>query len=1133
MYKYILFVIATVLFTICAAHAQEAHDYDPDIAEYSPEAVKAIDRFEVPEGMKTELFAAEPMLANPVCFYVDHQGRFYVAETFRHHQGVTDMREHTEWLLDDLASRTVEERLIAMKKNLGTDFPKYTIHHDRVRLITDTDGDGKADKSTVFADGFKDALSGIGAGLLTDGDAVYFTCIPELWRLEDTNGDGVAEEREVLSSGYGVHINFLGHDLHGLRKGPDGRLYFSIGDRGLHVKTFDGEVISEPDTGAVLRCWPDGSGLEIYHTGLRNPQELVFDNYGNLWTGDNNSDGGDLARLVWLVPGGDSGWHIGWQWIREPNPRGPWNSAKMWEPHFDGQPAHHLPPIANIGAGPSGFAYYPGTGMPDRYDGYFFLCDFRGDANRSLVHAFTVEPKGASFEMVDRHDFANHMLATDVDFGMEPGLYFSDWIQGWEQPKRGRIYRIFDPELEEDAASAETKRLLGEGMSVRKNEELTKLLSHSDQRVRLEAQYELARRPGDSLPIFLNIARDSGKLIPRLHGLWGIWQLILQDRAKPGHMVPFLQDSDAEIRAQAAKILGDVHAKNVSDVLVDALTDKSDRVRFFAATALGQVPRAVDRSAANGLIDLLRVNNNEDVYLRHAAVFGLAQQAAQLDLARLANDRSAAVRLGALLALRQLKSPLATAYLRDPDPFVELEAARAINDGPIPEGMRALARHPIGPDDDVALVRRVLNANLRAPSADSARRLAAFAATMEADTTLRAEALDHLAEWTEPYPLDAVTGLWRPTEGGALADARAALGDAASRLLDDPETEIRAAAAELAGRYGLLGTADVLLAIVKNDENDENLRIAALQSLDAMDAQQFDAALAAARDAAEPRLKMTAVAELATVAPEEAVGVIGALLDSDTADQMRAALDVLATIHTESADALLAEWTAKLVDGDVPGPVQLDVLRAARGHGGQRVSDQLSRYDAAVQAGGPIAPYRVALEGGDAREGWRVFFQNPSASCQRCHAIDGQGGIEVGPDLSTIGARKDREYLLRSIVTPNSEIAEGFENVTLEMADGHEYVGRVIEENDEQLVLEIHSESAGLFEAPAEDIPHSEVDVVAEGDEPVEYEVITLDKKEIASRERNLSSMPTNLVELLTLDDLRDVVAFLASRGSQ
>jgi len=152
-----------------------------------------------------------------------------------------------------------------------------------------------------------------------------------------------------------VHVALLGHDLHGLIVGPDRRLYFSCGDRGFHVETPDG-VIEHHHTGGVLRCNLDGTGLEVVHTGLRNPQELAFDDHGNLWTCDNNSDSGDKARWVNVVPGGDSGWRYSYQWIERPVSPGPWNLEKLWHPMHAGQPAYIVPPIANVTSGPSGLA---------------------------------------------------------------------------------------------------------------------------------------------------------------------------------------------------------------------------------------------------------------------------------------------------------------------------------------------------------------------------------------------------------------------------------------------------------------------------------------------------------------------------------------------------------------------------------------------------------------------------------------------------------------------------------------------------------------------------------------------------------------------------------------------------------
>ena len=96
----------------------------------------------------------------------------------------------------------------------------------------------------------------------------------------------------VMADGSVVVVELRGGRI--TRIEPDGKLYFSCGDRGFPVETERGPI-AHPHTGAVLRCNLDGSELEVYHTGLRNPQELVFDEHGNLFTGENNSDGGDNA----------------------------------------------------------------------------------------------------------------------------------------------------------------------------------------------------------------------------------------------------------------------------------------------------------------------------------------------------------------------------------------------------------------------------------------------------------------------------------------------------------------------------------------------------------------------------------------------------------------------------------------------------------------------------------------------------------------------------------------------------------------------------------------------------------------------------------------------------------------------
>ncbi|HET7535416.1 MAG TPA: hypothetical protein VFJ90_03120, partial [Candidatus Didemnitutus sp.] len=266
----------------------------PDMDKASDEGRQALARMKLPPGLTATLWAAEPMLANPVAFNFDEQGRMFVAETYRYGSSTLDIRGYMWMLEDELANRNQQDFLATVRKSFGDDGVKeLSKESEIVRLIEDTNGDGVADKSSIYADNFRTPLDGVAAGVLARRGEVWFTNIPAVWHF---TGHAKAETREELLRGFGVRFNFTGHDLHGLIFGPDGRIYFSCGDRGASVPTKEGTTVESPDTGSVYRCYPDGSHLELFATGLRNPQSLLFNEYGDLFTGDNDSDQGDEER---------------------------------------------------------------------------------------------------------------------------------------------------------------------------------------------------------------------------------------------------------------------------------------------------------------------------------------------------------------------------------------------------------------------------------------------------------------------------------------------------------------------------------------------------------------------------------------------------------------------------------------------------------------------------------------------------------------------------------------------------------------------------------------------------------------------------------------------------------------------
>jgi quinoprotein glucose dehydrogenase len=1069
----------------------------PSIRHSGPltEAALGMKSIRLPAGMQISLFAAEPMLANPVCFCIDEHNRFYVAETYRIHHGVEDTREHMYWLDDDLAAQTVADRVALFKKYLPDKWQSYGVEEERIRLIQDRSGRGKADHSEVFAGGFRDVADGIGAGLLARGDKVWYACIPNLWLLRDSKRSGKADGRTLLHTGYGVHVSFYGHDLHGLKLGPDGKLYFSIGDRGFNVTT-ENRKLFYPHTGAVLRCNPDGTDLEVVATGLRNPQELAFDQYGNLFTGDNNADHGDQARWVYVVEGGDSGWRIGFQYLTWPVDLGPWQLEHLWKPHWEGQAAYIVPPIANVADGPAGLVYYPGTGLAERYREHFFLCDFRGSSGMSGIRSFAVKPHGASFDFVDQHQFIWSVLATDVDFGTDGAMYVLDWIDGWSGTNKGRIYRVWDPERINDPAARSVKKLLANGMAGHSNEELARLLEHADMRVRQEAQFALVERGGGAVPILTRQALSSRKQLARLHAIWGLGQLGRKSPAVLEPVLHLLADPDAEVRCQAAKVCGDDRLAKSYDRLVKLLEDPLERVRFFAAQSLGKLGKP---QAMPGTLQMLRANADRDVYLRHAGVVALARLGYLNALRAAADDPSAAARMSVLLAWRRLENPEISLFLHDQDPALVLEAARAIYDVPIAAAFPDLAALARGNDLREPLLFRALNANFRLGNRDNAGAVAGVAARSDAPARMRTEALQELANWYRPSGRDRVTGLWRPLPARSAEPARAALAPHLADLLHASDSLAGETARTIAA-LGLRSAGPRLLELLADKHRSASLRTEALKALESFNDGFVEQAMKLALEDRDPSLHSEGTRLLAKYEPRAAAKELEASLEHGSIAEMRAALEILGSMSGEQADTLIERWLDKLLVNQVAPALQLDLLEAAGRRSAASVRKKLATYERSRSGSDPMARYREALEGGNAEAGREIFLHKDEVQCVRCHKMHGQGG-EVGPDLTGIGSRQKREYLLESIVDPNRQIAKGFETTVVGLTDGKFYTGIVKSEDDRSLRL-----------------------MTPEG------KLLDIPKQQIEERQRGKSAMPEDILKFLSKSDLRNLVEFLASQ---
>ena len=1129
----------------------------------SPDATAARARLKVASGLQVTLWAAEPLVKNITSFCFDSLGRAYVVETGRRRTSVFDIRNFKEWVEDDLALRSVEEREQFLGGMLSTnraflaaaapsrpgafmdfnhdgviDGRDLEVESERIQLVWDSSHSGRADKAIPFADGFQTRVSGVAAGVLAQGTNVWFTCIPDLWRFPaaDAKSPVAATTRDRLLHGFGVHVAFGGHDLHGLIKGPDGRIYFSIADRGTSVTNREGRVIQLPDSGAIFRCAPDGANFELYAKGLRNPQELCFDDEGNLWTGDNNGDGGDKARWTLVLEGADYGWLIGWQWLPK---MGAWNSERLWHTRISNTAAYIVPPVAHIGHGPAGIAYYPGTGLPARYDRHFFLTDFPGG-----VRTFAVEPDGAFFRVIqdpaaggswswlEDNSPANRtgkllwdLSPVDVAFPPGGGVVVGDWVEGWEKTGKGRLWKVSDPALEKDPLIAETARLLADGMKARSESALFELLGHRDQRVRLEAQWELADRPAwdngtaagfihdllhvpnldDRIYTFLKKGRNP---MARRHAVWALGQRIRTRSAEFMRLIGLLKDSDPELRRQVIRTLGDVRLFNAIPALLGVVGDTNAPLseRVSAALSLSQMEhlgglgqlfadgspfekslggrlRAGNISTAlrasvdlKPVLNLLRSMERRDPIVFWSAAHALDSLGSNQALEDAMKDSSESVRLAAAVALRNRADARIRTLLNDSSPAVVLEAARAIHDAPIPEAMPALAEWSVGRASSLTahwptnlnfaatewsswMFRRVVDAQFRVGTPETAASLGSFAALTNATEIARVEALEDLGNWVNPPRRDRIIGLIRPMAPRDPVPARFALNSRWPALVADASPNVVVAALQ----------SGVTLNLESFPQRLENLRTHSQPAVRA----EVSRLLAASRPVVVPELIST--------------------LEHGAMSERQSALASLGVSRDPKATAAVKSWVDRLTTGQVPPELQADVLEAAR-----TSQVPLAVWTNSLPKNDALAAARSALAGGSAARGVRLFQERQDLGCARCHKLRGEGGT-VGPELTGLGRSRGREYVLQSLLQPNAQIAPGYESVVLTRKGGGDVSGVLKSESAATLVVQTAEEG-----------------------------LVTVPKTEIASRQRGLSPMPEGLGEIMSLLELRDLIEALS-----
>ncbi len=1090
-----------------------------DYARAKAQEIRGQVSAEVDPTLSLSIWASDTLLGDPVGLDMTESGVAIVSSTNRRKSTEFDIRQHRYWEEASLSFQSVDDRRNFLKNTLTAetsgqfhkpydhngdsiqDWHDLTVESEEVIIVEDQSGDGLADASRVFADGFQTEVTDIAGGVQQYEDDIFLAVAPDLWRLQDLDKDGFVDKRTSLSHGFQVHIGYGGHNMSGVKVGPDGKIYWGIGDIGFNGVDQDGKRWFYPNQGVIVRCNPDGSDFEVFAHGLRNTHEFVFDAYGNIISVDNDGDHpGEHERLVYIVNGSDTGWRINWQFgkYRDPdnNEYKVWMDEGLYKPRFEGQAAYILPCIEHYINGPTGMLYNPGTVLGQEWADRFFVVEFNGNPARSGIHSFRLEPHGASFKLGDTKKILSGVLATGLDAGPDGALYFTDWIDGWERKDYGRIWKLESKEESFESIQAETKQILGKTFDLLSNEEVGAYLAHQDMRVRQKAQFELVKRGDAGARVLADAAASDPSQLARIHGVWGLGQLLRSDNQYGTTLTQFLNDDDPEIRAQVCKVLGDARYGDVGSDLINLLGHEHPRVQFFAAEALG---RTGYKPGVKPLLDLLERNNDADAYLRHGATLALSRIGERQPIYDLVDHQVPAMRLAAVLVLRHWSDPFLANFLNDSDTYIAAEAARAINDDwSVDDALPALGAALVsGKHQSEPFLRRAIGANSRTGSEESIEHLVTFAEQRANAKPMRIEAISALGVWATPSVFDRVTGRYRGVveRDQSLLQRKAA--PAMINLLGDADQDIRKAALVALGK---MGAKDEVSAIVRIAEGDvvAEVRSQALLTLSSLEADNLPEILSNALqdNTKDVRITVLELVQQMDIEPEKIVEMTASVLLDGSVEEQQASILAMKDLPSENIVSPIRQMTLRLAQGQVNPEIQLELIEVAESLNDDKINGHVADFRSQYKEEGILADYIECMEGGSPSLGRQILASNSDSECLKCHQIRGYGGV-AGPALDAVGARLASQDLLQSLVDPSAQVAAGFGVVTVILKDESAVSGIAIEEDETTLVIRDANE-----------------------------EKVSVDKAQIQERINAASSMPP-MTTVLDKHQLRDLVAFL------
>ncbi len=922
----------------------------------------AVGALEVADGLEANLFASEPMITNPTNIDIDHKGRIWVLEAYNYRPHITGNATHKEG--------------------------------DRIMILEDTNGDGKADASKVFYQGPEVNAP---LGILVMGNRVLVSQSPYVWLFTDENGDDKSDKKEIIFQG--VKGEQHDHGMHAFTFGPDGKLYFNFGNEGNQLLDGKGQPVLDQDgqpidrkkykQGMVFRCDPDFKNVEVLGHNFRNNYEVAIDSYGTLWQSDNDDDGNKGVRINYVMEYGNYGYTdemTGASWSANRTNIEPEIPLRHWHLNDPGA----MPNLLQTGAGsPTGMVIYEGDMLPKVFQNQMIHCD----AGPNVVRSYPVEKAGAGYkaEIVNLlYGKRNQWFRpSDVCIAPDGSLFASDWYDpgvGGHQAgdlNRGRIYRVTPPNTAYKITNNDYSTLEG----------ALRAIQNPNVSVRYMAWNKIRSLGQSAEGELVKMYQTSPNPRMKARALWLLSKLSNGSK----YVDVALKDPNSDLKITAIRAARQITAKGVLPLSVEHLNtlaaDPDPQVRREVALAIRHIS---DDLAADVWAQLAtRYDGKDRWYLEALGVSADGQW-----------DKfySTWLKLAGT-------NPIANAKGRD-----IVWRARTAASVPL---LASLASDKEVPLNDRLRYFRAFDFNPGATEKSNAL-LAIMKSTT--DTEITKLCLRHLDPGFVKTSPVAQQGLQKMLD--------ASFGT--SEYMD------------LVQRFEPVSEYKRLLQIALEKPMQRDGRDAARQLLKQEQAPLLWATING-KDAAKAQSTLTS---LRSVGTKQSIDILKAVaLDPKRSKTLRSEATRALGGSMDGEDLVLA----LLKEGKISGDYKAVAVQGVSGAWRKNVKIEAAKYlDAAPSKAGKKLPPVSELMAmtGNAANGQKVFANY----CAICHQVNGDGA-DFGPKLSEIGSKlgKDGQYM--AIFFPSAGVSFGYEGYEVKFKDGTTTVGIVSSKTETDLLL--------------------------------------------------------------------------------